>query len=337
MLAVITCATQRYQFALHEHARAIRQNVFTAGIEGGHFILVTCLKPVPGLLAHYRALLGDGWQIHHLPLPVTDGKTNYQQEAQTLIAQLFTAGFDKARSLGADMVWTLESDVLPEANCLRSMRDMLNFDGGFYDVAFCPYVSQGGGGVMGGRGTPQNWILPGIYDDERQLSPELEQKLIEHRAKLVPGEQPAQEWITAAQELEKEMRNSPPIGNIFARNAKAWRKRGWLEDAFPGIGKGAVVPSDWMPMGCNLFSKRATELVDFLGYEGKGTQDLYLGFIRLKQHGLRFCVIPHAVAHHVTRKDGGYVLQMLSHELSGEYEGHLRRREVSWISHEPGE
>lgn len=339
-LAIIICATSSFQYALVAQARAIAQNASLAGIASGHIILVTDQKPLAGILEQYSALL-NGFDVHHLALPVVEpAKKDYSANAQLLIAQLYSAGFDKARQLGASLVWTLEADVLPEANNLRCMRDMLAFDGGYYDVAFCPYVSAGGGGIMGGRGTPNNWILPNWTEDELALPDELRQRLKEHRAKHTGGS-PSAEWIEDLKKLEEEAKKHPPKGNVFKLNAEGWKRRGWLEHAYPGIGKGAILPSDWMPMGNNLFSARAMSLVDFTGYTGRGTQDLYLGYIRLASNGLRFCVIPHSPSHHVVRKqnsDGGaYTMFYLYHESEGECVGHLRQREVAFYGHEPGE
>jgi hypothetical protein len=340
-LAIIIAATSSFQYALRAQARAIRQNVGLAGLSSGHIILVTDEKPVAGLLELYRSILG-GFEIHHLALDVKERpQKDYTRNSQLLIAQLYSAGFDKARLLGVDQVWTLEADVIPEANNLRCMRDMLNFDGGYYDVAFCPYLSAGGGAVMGGRGDSRTWIYPNEYEDERDLPDELKAKLKDHRDKLQG--QPSQAWIDEMRKLEEEARQCPPKfgGNVFKLNGERWRKRGWLESAYPGVGKGAIVPSDWFPQGNNLYSRRAINLVDYTGYVGNGTQDLWLCHFRLAPNGLKFCVIPHAVSHHVSRKknaDGGeFTMYYLYHEDQGDAVGHLRRREMPFYSHEPGE
>lgn len=337
MLSVIIAATRNYQYALFAQARAIAQNAALARIERGSIILATDEAPVvPGLLERYKALL-PSWEIHHLALPVKElTKKDYSANAQLLIAQLYSAAFDKARDLGAEFVWSLEADVIPEPNNLRCMRDMLAFDGGYYDVAFCPYSN---GCIMGGHGSPTHWIFPNWYEDELALPDELKQQLKDHRAKHTGG-QPSAEWFAELKRLEEEAKKHPPKGNVFKLNGERWRRRGWLEFAYPGIGKGAVVKSDWMPMGNNLFSARATSLVDFTGYTGGGTQDLYLSY-RLAAHGLKFCVIPHSLSHHAKRKqnaDGGpYTLHFLYHQEEGECVGHIRQREVPFYSHEPGE
>ena len=337
-LAIITVATKGYQYALKAHARAIKQNVMLAGIESGHFIIATDLEPIPGILAHYKALLGDGWQIHHLPLPVSDDCERYKVDAQLLIATLFNAAFDKARELDAGKVWTVEADVIPNPNNLACMLDMLRFDNGYYGVAFVPYVSSGGGGIMGGRGTPQNHILPNVYEDEFNIPAELAARMKAHEAARdaakIDGKD-GEAWIAEATKLNEEIKACPPKGNVFALNATKWRKRGWLDYAAPAIGKGAALESDWQPMGNNVFSRKAFTLLDFSGYEGKGTQDLYSGFLRLAPHGIKFCVIPHCTSNHVVkRKDGTgniiYKMLYLYHETQGDCIGHLRQREIDW-------
>ena len=93
-------------------------------------------------------------------------------------------------------------------------------------------------------------------------------------------------------------------------------------------------------MGNNLFSKRAIALVDFIGYAGRGTQDLFLSY-KLAARGLNYCVIPHSVSNHVVRKqnaDGGELtVYQLYHEHSGEFMGHLRQRETPFYTFEAGE
>lgn len=339
-LAIVTVATEHYQYALKAHARAIQQNVALAGVNGGHFIIVTDEKPITAILAHYRALLGDSWEVHHIALPLVEAKENYKRDAQLVIAALFAAAFDKARALNVDYVWTVESDVLPEPNNLRSMFDMLAFDGGFYGVAFCPYISQGGGGVMGGRGSELHQIAPNIHDDELDIPDDLAKRRKDHEEKLKAlkkGEQPGKDWHEENGKIHEEIRKCPPKdGNVFALNAKGWRQRGWLEWAFPEVGKGGVLPSDWMPMGNNLFGKTALKCMDFTGYDGGGTQDLFIAFRKLKPNGINLCVIPHCLSHHVVRRkdaDGNpiYKLLYMYHEPGGEFIGHIRHRELPWF------
>ncbi len=338
-LAICTVATASYQYALRAHAAAVQQNVRLAGIESGHFILVTCQKPVPEIVAHYAAVLGPKWEIHHIALPLQDGHECYKTDAQMVIAALFAAAFEKARALDVDYLWTLESDVLAGPNNLRCMRDMLAFDDGYYGVAFCPYISQGGGGVMGGRANEQHWIAPNFYEDELEIPAELAERKTAHALTLKDikrGESPPKEWHEENGKIHAEIKKCPPKnGNVFACNAVRWRPRGWLEYAYPECGRGAIVPSDWMPTGNNLFGRTALSMLDFIGYEGGGTQDLSLVFRKLRPQGIRLCVLPHCVSHHVVRRkdaDGKTIHKLLYmyHEPEGEYAGHIRHREMAW-------
>ena len=340
-LAITICATKSYQYALAAQARAIQANVMD--IPEGHIILVTDKSPVTGILEQYRDLLGEGWTVHHIPLAVTDGHTNYKADAQLTIAQMRTAAFSKARALRVDHVWSLDSDVLPPANALRCSLQMVEFDSGYYDVATCPYPSQGGGGFLFGRGTMQHQIADDIYEDERQLSKEFKAKLKLHRdflKKLKPGEHPPKEWFDADRTFQEEIKQAQPIfKNSMEANAARWRKRGWGDVAYPAIGKGAIVPSDWCGFGCTLLSKRALSFADFSGYQGAGTEDLYIVWRRWFPQGIRIAAIPHVLCSHVIRKKdkSGYVLVHAFHETEGETVGHIRQELAPWYSHEPGE
>ena len=137
----------------------------------------------------------------------------------------------------------------------------------------------------------------------------------------------------------KKVRECPPDGNIWEVIAKhGWRRRGWLDSAYPGIGLGAVVPSDWCGFGCTLMNREALALADFEGYEGKGTEDLFVCWNRWHPAGLRINVIPHCPCDHVIweKKKGGSATEynhiVAYHEQRGEARGHLRTRVVPWIS-----
>jgi hypothetical protein len=130
------------------------------------------------------------------------------------------------------------------------------------------------------------------------------------------------------EKADAELKTAPADGNIFARQAKGWRPRGWLEEAYPGVGCGAMLPTDWFGMGCTLFSQRALQLANWTGYQGAGTQDLWLGWRCLHQHGLRFAVVPHALASHLKPVDGKMTLMHAYHELDGLTKGHLRMSKI---------
>lgn len=270
---------------------------------------------------------------------------NYKIPAQLLIAQMRTAAVMRAISMDVDYCWSLDSDVLPPVNALRCMLDMLKFDDGYYDVAFCPYPSQGGGSFLGGRGDVTSPILPDVYEDEKVVPEKLLDQRKELRNRLddkdnKPSHNEAAKIIDQLNELEKEIRSLPSEGNVFHNNAKGWRRRGWFDSAYPAIGKGAVVPTDWTGMGCLVMSKKALSCCDWLGYDGRGTEDLFVNYHKWAANELRICVIPHCPCDHVIRhpnNSGQYVHIMAYHEPRGECAGHLRQRALPWYDHRAGE
>jgi hypothetical protein len=86
-------------------------------------------------------------------------------------------------------------------------------------------------------------------------------------------------------------------------------------------------------------SARALEHAQFDGYDGRGTEDLYVVWTRWHRAGLRINVIPHSPCDHVIRRREapGYILQQAHHELQGEQVGHLRVQSRPWYEGKPGE
>jgi hypothetical protein len=113
-----------------------------------------------------------------------------------------------------------------------------------------------------------------------------------------------------------------------------------LQHAYPAIGKGSILPTDWVGMGCTLLNKRALELANFDGYgpDFGGTQDLFLVWRKWKPAGLKMAVITHTLCDHVkyeldkNRKRTNKINHFISyHEPEGESEGHLRIMVKPWI------
>ena len=79
-------------------------------------------------------------------------------------------------------------------------------------------------------------------------------------------------------------------------------------------------------------------MVSFEGYDGRGTEDLFVCWHRWAPAGLRINVIPHCPCDHVIweKKKGGeaskFTHHIASHEQDGEYRGHLRVRQVPWLT-----
>jgi hypothetical protein len=271
----------------------------------------------------------------------------YKINAQLLIAQMRTIGTKEALAWDSDLCLSLDGDVLPPYNAIRCMIDMLQFDGGYYGVSFCPYPSHGGGAFLGGRGTHRNPILPDSYEDEKEIPAELTDKRAElekilEESQKKPDFDP-KPYLQQLHEVNKKIRDIPAQKNVFELNSKSWRQRGWFDMAYPAIGKGAVVPVDWTGFGCTMMNREALALCDWAGYDGRGTEDLFVNFQRWEANGIKMCCIPHCPCDHVVRNpetsDGAepFVHVHAGHERDGEYVGHLRQWRGRWFTHLPGE
>jgi hypothetical protein len=334
-LAVTVCATKNYCYAMAAQARRVAPQL--RGYDAEIILAGDTSKEFRAAAAVWRNL---GCKVTVVELPDAIEGENYKESAQILIARLRTAVLTRARAAEVDYCWSLDSDVLPPPNALRCMVQMLEFDDGYYGVAACPYPSQGGGAFLCGRGTPQNHILDDFVEEEREIPAELAARRDALEAKFQALTEPASaELQEEARKLREEIKHCPPQGNVFAMNAKRWRRRGWFDHAYPGIGVGAVVPSDWCGFGCTLMGRRALDLAHFDGYEGKGTEDLYVVWTRWHPAGIRIAAIPHCPCDHVIRRRGedgkqhhdAYTLCHAFHEGAGECVGHLRQRHIPWI------
>lgn len=348
-LAITVCATEKYQYAMTAQARAIHANlrhlripiaIILVGDEG--------LRKIDDL---YRMLFKNAGDrvtfIRIAGFKSVEGE-NYKSAAQLLIGQMRTAAFEAARAWGASHCWSLDSDVIPKTStCFRTLRWILDIPGDYYEVAISPYPSQGGSDFLTGRGTPEHQILPDFSNDERNVSPELQKRIDENKAALAalkPPAQPSKELIEAAQAIDKAIRECPPKGNVFEMNAKfGWKRRGWLSQAYPGLGRGAIVPSDWCGFGSTLLSRRALDECDFSGYEGSGTEDLFIIWNRWHQVGIRIGSALHEPSAHVSRrKDGKHFISTVrfvteGDELAGECAGHIRTIHRPFYAHDKGE
>ena len=339
-LAVTVCATKSYTYAMRAQAHKVVANIFAADIPTGVVVLSGDSSPELADVAQlYRQLLPAGWTTQLLVNPgVDEGGQNYKEKAQLLIARLRTTAFSYCRKIKAARTWSLDSDVLPPSNALRCMLSMLDFDNGYYSISTCPYMNKG---FLGGFGSPKHHIAEDFTVEERVVPAELKAELASNDAEL-KALQAAKAPITEEhrkkwEATRKKVKECPPDGTIWQVIAKhGWRRRGWLDKAYPAIGLGAVVPIDWCGFGCTLLNAEALALADFSGYEGKGTEDLYVCWHRWHPAGLRLNVLTHCPCDHVIweKKKGGdaakYVHHVVYHEAEGEHRGHLRARQVAW-------
>lgn len=272
-----------------------------------------------------------GWEFSHVATPVeTDNRKPYGTEAQLIIARIQHAAFSKAREYDCDYFWSVESDILVPPNAFSVLRQALEFDDGYYGVAMVTYPN---GQFLGGRGTPDRQICEDVYDDERKIPKEFLAKLKSKKKQFSRLVAPTEAQITEMRELHEKVKSFPPSGNVFHLQSKRWRRRGWMEAAYPGIGRGAILPTDWVGLGCTMMNRKALSLATFEGYELGGTQDLFLCWNRWTPAGIRMCVIPHIVCSHVKKQpDGGFAIQDASHVLAGEHVGHLRWEQHRYYS-----
>lgn len=346
-IVVATYATHRYAYALPNVGRRISSAICHSGIKKGDFIFVgdQSEKIKESAFLYIDTVLPEGWNFHFIPLDLDDNLKNYKEDAQLLIAQMQSAAFTQARLLDADYFWSIESDVLVPHNALSVSIDTLSFDDGYYDIVMCTYPSQGGGAFLGGRGSYRHHISEDFSLDEKELSPELKEEMKERDEESArDGFEPSEEWKKRGKEIGEEIKKAPPLGNVFEMNAKKWKKRGWMEFAYPAIGKGAILPTDWVGLGCTMLSRKALAMAHFDGYEGKGTQDLFLGWTCWKPNGLNMCVTTHAVCDHIIRKRKGddqsfeeFTHVRAYHEPEGELQGHLRQHHGRFYTFEAGE
>lgn len=366
-IVITICATKGYAYAVRSQAVAIQSSIFeycrVRKLENLELVIILasdgCEKMI-NLCSLYELLLDNPLiklSIKHLVFKdINDDNKGYKTEAQKIIAKLRTAAFTNAKKFNPDYCWSLDSDVIPKANALICMEDAILFDNEYYSVACCNYPSQGGGFFLCGRGTAHQPILKDIYPDEKKVA----EKVTERISKLNKEKEEISNAIKTNSSdtslLKKlkiingkinlwskyvEKRAAPISTNVFELNSKGWKKRGWFDFAYPAIGKGSMVPTDWCGFGCNLINKKALNYIDFHGYEGKGTEDLFIVWNRWFPNGIKLVAIPHCPADHVIRerhaknmkpsefKKYSYILTF--HEPYGEFEGHLRQQKRDFL------
>jgi len=282
-----------------------------------------------------------GWETHTIKSAgVEDSQKAYKDDAQLIIARIQQKAFSLARELDSDIFWSIESDVLVPPNALKVLLQALEFDDSYYGIAMVTYPN---GQFLGGRGSSRHPIEEDFKEGERDIPAELKKQIKKKEERLKELFDKKQKHTEAEQkeweELDKKIKSCPPKGNIFELQAKGWRQRGWMDAAYPAIGRGAILPTDWVGLGCTIMNKKALSLATFEGYELKGTQDLFLCWNRWHPADIKMCVIPHILCSHVKRKVGEdgkrtdeIEIHEAYHELEGEFEGHIRWRPRKYIN-----
>ncbi len=343
-LVITVCATASYCYAMKTLASRVAANLGYAEWKDPGVVIISGdkSKEVKKALEDWQEAMPENWKVIHITPGAVENVSaeNYKKEAQLLIGKLRSAAFTAARRENADYCWSLDSDTLPPANALCCMVDLLRFDRGrCYQVSACPYPNEL---FLGGRGTQFNQIAPDFTDDERVIPDDLKaeiEALKKEAAETSPDKktEPPAEWLERKKKVDERIRQCPPTGHIWqVIGTHGWKPRGWMDHAYPGIGWGAVVPSDWCGFGCTLMSRAALALANFEGYDGQGTEDLFVVWHRWWPAGIRINAITHCPCDHViwSKKKGGnpeeYTLIRSFHEMHGDAVGHLRTRKQPW-------
>lgn len=158
------------------------------------------------------------------------------------------------------------------------------------------------------------------------------------RAEFLPAPRYGLGWQTSP-DAEPDSPAGRALAILQAETSRwqptGFRRRGWMSSAYPAIGLGAMLPTDWCGFGCTLMGRNALALAQFDGYDGSGTEDLYVVFKRWHRSGLRINTLPHLPADHVIRdpdKKGSYILLQAHHEnRHPECTGHLRLERRPWF------
>ncbi len=355
-IAITTNATDNYLYAMGSFLQALAQNLCRAEQtrKNVEFLIILVGNESMEEWRDYAQELGldDSHEFRgtrNLEV-IKDSRwketKKYSDSQNLMVAQMRMAALNHARRWGADLFWMLDADVIPPPNALSCSIDMIEFDNGWYDIAFCPYPSQGGGSYLGGHGTPREPIFPDFRPEEREVGTRLLNSY--EKAKAAFEKKPSQSTWDKVFNLRKKIeRTCPPKhgGNIMKHSAEyGWRRRGFLDYAYPGIGLGSVVPTDWWGFGCTLLSHDALMFADFVGYTGKGTEDLFMGYQKFHARGMRSVVVTHCPVGHVIRveREGEVEKEIIhchaTHELiDEETRGHLRRDYIPHYQHIPGE
>lgn len=337
VLAVCTYATKSYLHAWKQCIRGITTAI--SHYPEGHFIYACDdSKECKDAAELLKTELPANWKIHVIIHKIEDDTSqNYKEEAQIRIGQLQGSAFSAARKVKSDLCFSVESDVLITPDSLRVLEwalNMPNSDGSpIYDIAAGTYPNSS---PLLGFGTPQNPIAEDFLPKERKLKPRIKlvfeecEKRLKYFDKNTPKENIEKEQKRMAR-VHKYIKKCPPDGNIWEVIAKyGWRRRGWLEHAMPP-GLTQVFQTDWCGLGVTLLSKKALALADFNGYEGKGTQDLYLCWKKWYPNGLKIAGVPHIYCDHVKKREKEIEHLIAFRETEGEYRGHMRVKTQKWI------
>jgi len=332
---IILPCTDLYSYAIEECVRALY-----ISLKGRCSDLYLCTDRTGSVLAKIKTVpKPQNINLIEVTVNVSDfGHKPYKEKAQIIIARLLGAGLDISKDGDYDFCWIVESDVIvhPDAfECLVWAQNYPTFPK--YDVTVATYFN---GSFLCGRGTPYNHIAEDYLPSEKIGGVELSKKIDALSKKLnayaSKRKNPPKDMLKEMDNLQKELKESPPKANVFALNAKKWRKRGWLDQAYAGSAvQGAVLPTDWCGNGCTLLSRKALMLSNFIGYAGHGTQDLFLCWNKWHPAGIKIGLVVGVPAYHVKKDPEGNMFAWEPYFVPDceETSGHLRVRRIPFIKY----
>jgi hypothetical protein len=333
-IAVILPCTDNYAYAIEECVTAISASLKTLEAD-----LYICTNKTGNVISKVRSLPKmRNLNIHEIQNDVGDHKKPYKTESQITIARLIGSGLDTARDRDYEYCWIVESDVIVHPDALDCLIWAQKYPSSpKYDVTVATYYN---GSFLCGRGTPYNHIAEDYLPCEKIGGIELSKKIKTMSKKLnayaLKRKNPPKELIAEMDGLHQKLKQCRPKANVFALNAKKWRKRGWLDQAYAGSAvQGAVLPTDWCGNGCTLLSKKALAISNFIGYAGRGTQDLFLCWNKWYPAGIKIGLVVGVPAYHVKKDPQGNLFAWEPYFVPEceETAGHLRVRQIHFIKY----
>jgi len=335
--AVLTAATKSYAYAMPDCAAAIARSIRGCG---GEFIWIIATDKAETVSEAVKVSESFGLKTKVIETGVVEqeSRKKYKEQSQVLIAGLQQACMDEAIRNDADIYFSVESDVIIHPDSYRGLKWLLEcpMESHRFDVAAATYFN---GSFLCGRGTPRNHICEDFEESERNLPKKLFKDLQGTREEISKHEKTGEipkEILERLGALREEIKKCPPKGNVFSLNSKKWRKRGWLDAAYPGAAcLGAVLPTDWCGLGCTMWGRDVMRITDFCGYEGMGTQDLYLVWNKWHPAGKRIGCLVSTPGIHVKPEGDGFIMWEPFFVPNGEEtSGHIRIRKRNYQSYQ---
>lgn len=303
--AVFTAATKSYAYALGECALHLARCLRKSNDEFLWIIATDKKETVLPAASLWESFGFSPAKI--IETGIEEKSKKYKEASQLSIATLQQACMDEAVKWDADLYFSVESDVLIHPGSYEGLKWVLEFPvKPGYGIAAATYFN---GSFLCGRGTPQRHICEDFLEGERVIPKKLSEELAKTK-KLIQGSRGKdEEAAKKLSELSEEIKKCAPKGNVFAMNAKQWRRRGWLDAAYPGAAcQGSLLPTDWCGLGCTMWGRDVMNVTDFTGYDGRGTQDLFLVWSKWHPAGKKIGCLVGAPAGHVKMEDGKRIL-----------------------------